>query len=134
MGTNAGASPSLVGPVERVGSIAEVIEKAGLENEMLGQLTPEVVDKLHDQRLFRLLLPLVYGGEEIDLATWFRTMEALAKLDGSTAWCIGQINGCASISSAVEPAVAQKIWGAPRGALSWGPPINARADEVDGGH
>ena len=134
MPTNVRASPSSVGPVERIGSIAAVIEKSGLENEALGQLTPEVVDKLHEQKLFRLLLPRAYGGEEIDLATWFRTMEALAKLDASTAWCIGQINGCAAISSAVEPAVAQRIWGEPRAALSWGPPISARADEVDGGH
>ncbi len=134
MHTNVRASPSSVGPVERIGSIAAVIEKSGLENEVLGQLTPEVVDKLHEQKLFRLLLPRAYGGEEIDLATWFRTMEALAKLDASTAWCIGQINGCAAISSAVEPAVAQKIWGEPRAALSWGPPVTARADEVDGGH
>jgi alkylation response protein AidB-like acyl-CoA dehydrogenase len=134
MRTNVPASPSFDGPVERIGSIAAVIEKSGLENELLGQLTPEVVDKLHEQKLFRLLLPRAYGGEEVDLATWFRTMEALAKLDGSTAWCIGQINGCAAISSAVEPAVAQRIWGEPRAALSWGPPIKARADEVDGGH
>jgi alkylation response protein AidB-like acyl-CoA dehydrogenase len=134
MPTNVRLSESFAGPVERIGSIAPLIEKSAPENEVRGQLTPEVVDKLHEQRLFRLLLPRAYGGEEIDLATWFRTMEALAKLDGSTAWCIGQINGCAAISSAVEPAVAQRIWGEPRSALSWGPPINARADEVDGGH
>jgi indole-3-acetate monooxygenase len=132
--TNASASPSSVGPVERIGRIAAAIEKSGPANEALGQLTPEVVDKLHEQRLFRLLLPRAYGGEEVDLATWFRSMEALAKLDASTAWCIGQINGCAAISSAVEPAVARRIWGEPRAILSWGPPISARADEVDGGH
>jgi indole-3-acetate monooxygenase len=134
MPTRVSASPNAVGPVERIGSIASLIEKSGQENEALGQLTPEVVDKLHEQKLFRLLLPRAYGGEEIDLPTWFRTMEALAKLDASTAWCVGQINGCAAISSAVEPAVAKEIWGEPRAVLSWGPPINARADEVDGGH
>jgi alkylation response protein AidB-like acyl-CoA dehydrogenase len=61
-------------------------------------------------------------------------MEALAKLDASTAWCVGQINGCSGTSSALDPAVARKIWGEPRAALSWGPPVKARADEVDGGH
>jgi alkylation response protein AidB-like acyl-CoA dehydrogenase len=134
MPTSVAPSQSTNGPVERVGTIAAAIEKSGTDNERLGQLTPEVVDKLHEQRLFRLLLPRAYGGEEVDLPTWFRTMEALAKLDASTAWCVGQMNGCAAISSAVEPAVAQKIWGAPRAALSWGPPVNARADEVEGGH
>ena len=61
-------------------------------------------------------------------------MEALAKLDGSTAWCVGQINGCAATAAAAEPAVARAIWGEPRAALSWGPPIKSRADEVAGGH
>jgi alkylation response protein AidB-like acyl-CoA dehydrogenase len=81
-----------------------------------------------------MLLPRAYGGEEVDLGTWFRAMEALAKLDGSTAWCVGQMNGCAATACAVDPAVARDIWGPPRAALSWGPPLKARADEVDGGH
>ena len=128
------SSPSAAGPVERIGRIADVLARSGAANEALGRLTPEVVDKLHEQQLFRMLLPRAYGGGEIDPATWFRAMEALAKLDASTAWCVGQINGCSMSASALEPAVAQKIWGEPRAALSWGPPIKSRADEVDGGH
>jgi alkylation response protein AidB-like acyl-CoA dehydrogenase len=121
-------------PVERVQRIAHIVEEHSAANERLGRLAPQVVDKLHEQRLLRLLLPRVYGGDEIDLPTWFRTMEAMAKHDGSTAWCVGQINGCAMASAALEPAVARKIWGEPRAVLSWGPPIRSRADEVDGGH
>src|SRR5688572_31976479 len=117
------AQASAAGPVERIARIADVIEKSGAVNEALGQLAPEVVDKLHEQRLFRMLLPRAYDGEEVDLATWFRAMEALAKLDASTAWCVGQINGCAATSAAVDPAVARRIWGEPRAALSWGPPL-----------
>ena len=128
------SSPSVEGAVERIGRIADVIASSGAANEALGRLTPEVVDKLHEQRLFRLLLPRAYGGDEVDPATWFRAMEALAKLDGSTAWCVGQINGCAMSASALEPAVARKIWGEPRAALSWGPPIKSRADAEEGGH
>jgi indole-3-acetate monooxygenase len=47
---------------------------------------------------------------------------------------MGQINGCAMASAVLEPATARKIWGEPRSALSWGPPVQSRADEVDGGH
>jgi alkylation response protein AidB-like acyl-CoA dehydrogenase len=130
----AASSQSANGPVERIGRISDVIARSGAANEELGRLTPEVVDKLHEQRLFRMLLPRAYGGEEVGLVTWFRAMEALAKLDGSTAWCVGQINGCAASSSALEPAVARKIWSEPHSALSWGPPNKSRADEVDGGH
>ena len=127
-------SPSVDSPLERIGRIANVIAGSGAANEALGRLTPEVLDKLHEQRLLRLLLPKAYGGDELDLVTWFRAMEALAKLDGSTAWCVGQINGCAATASALEPAVSRKIWGEPRAALSWGPPIRSRAEETDGGH
>src|SRR5262249_32069803 len=30
--------------------------------------------------------------------------------------------------------IARKIWGEPRAAVSWGPPVRARADAVEGGH
>jgi indole-3-acetate monooxygenase len=128
------APASSTSPVDRIGRIADVVRASGTENEALGRLAPQLVDKLHEQRLFCMLLPRAYGGEEVDLVTWFRAMEALAKLDASTAWCVGQINGCSATASAVEPAVAQTIWGGPRAALSWGPPVTSRADEVDGGH
>jgi indole-3-acetate monooxygenase len=127
-------SAKSAGPVERIGRIAEFIEEAGAANEKLGQLVPDVVEKLHEQRLFRLLLPRVYGGEQIDPVTWFHAMEALAKRDASTAWCVGQINGCALASSALAPEVANAMWGAPRAVLSWGPPAKTRADRVEGGH
>ena len=128
------AQAGAAGPVERIARIAEIIERSGAANEALGRLTPEVVDKLHEARLFRMLLPRAYDGDEVDLGTWFRAMEALGKLDGSTAWCVGQINGCAASSSALDPPVARAIWSDPRAVLSWGPPNASRADEVDGGH
>jgi alkylation response protein AidB-like acyl-CoA dehydrogenase len=129
------AARDLADPLERIARIAPLVEAAGDRNEALGRLVPEVVDALHAQRLFRLLLPRVYGGEEIDLVTWFRTLEALGKLDASTAWCVGQINGCAATASAVSAAVAHTIWDDPRAALSWGPPVKARAiQQPDGVH
>src|SRR3954466_14545221 len=83
--------PHSAGPVERIARIATLIESASGRSETQGGLVPEIVDALHEQRLFRMLLPRAYGGEEIDLVTWFRALEALGKLDASTAWCVGQI-------------------------------------------
>ena len=111
MARNAGSEPAdQDGPVARIARIASVVESAAAGNERIGRLQPEVVEALHGQRLFRMLLPKVYGGEEVDLATWFNAMEVLARLDGSTAWCVGQINGCAATAAAMEPDVARKIW------------------------
>jgi alkylation response protein AidB-like acyl-CoA dehydrogenase len=127
-------SPDSAGPVERIRRIAGVIEASAAAGEALGRLVPDVVDNLHDQRLFRLLLPRAYGGEEIDPITWFRAMETLARFDASTAWCVGQINGCALAASALAPDIARRIWGEPRAALSWGPPRSSRADDIGGRH
>ncbi len=127
-------SPSADALLARIARIAPVLERSGAANEALGRLTPEVVDHLHQARLFRLLLPRAYDGDEVDLPSWFCAMEALAKLDASTAWCVGQINGCAATACALAPAVARTIWGDRRAALSWGPPVTARADAVAGGH
>lgn len=126
--------PSPANPVERVGRIAGIVAANAVANEKLGRLVPEVEEALHEQGLLSLLRPRIYGGEEIDLGAWFRTMEAMARLDASTAWCMGQINGCAMVSAVLEPEVARQVWSGPRSALSWGPPVRSRADEVDGGH
>ena len=77
------ASPDTAGPVERIGRIARLIESSGDRNEALGQLAPEAVDALHGQRIFFV-------------CCWRRTVEALGKLDASSAWCVGQINGCSA--------------------------------------
>ena len=121
-------------PLERIAGIAKLIEASGDRNEALGTLAPEVVEALHEQQLFRMLLPRAYGGDETDMVTWFRALEALGRLDASTAWCVGQINGCAATASALAPEVVREIWSGPRGALGWGPPMKARADEIEGGH
>ncbi|MBO0741736.1 MAG: hypothetical protein J2P51_09945, partial [Hyphomicrobiaceae bacterium] len=54
-------SPSAESPLERIGRIADVIARSAAASEALGRLRPEVLDNLHEQRLFRLLLPKVYG-------------------------------------------------------------------------
>src|SRR5262249_42791952 len=127
-GINAGATETSSSPVERVARIADIIARCTAENGALGKLSRQVVGNLHEQRLYRMLRPRAYGGDEVDLVPWFQAMEALAKLDASTAWCVGQINGCAATASALDPAVAQKIWGEARSAFTWGPPVKARAE------
>src|SRR5262249_25938804 len=83
---------------------------------------------------FRMLLPRAYGGGGGGLVTWFRAVEGLAKLDGSTPWWGGQINGCAAPSGALGPAGGGQSLGGARPARRWGPPNKSRADEIDGGH
>ena len=132
--TDVGAR-ALPPPAERVAAIAALLTECGAKNEALGRLVPEVVDALHGQALYRMLLPNAYGGQEVSPLEFFQAMVALAACDASTAWCIGQQNGCAMAAAYMEPASARRIWSDdPRAALAWGPPLSSDAVAVEGGH
>ena len=107
---------------EDVARIAPVIAAAADEAERARRLPPALLDALHGAALFRLLLPRRFGGAETPLPRYMAVVEAVAKVDGSAAWCLGQGNGCAMAAGSVDPAVAEEIWGAdPRAVLAWGP-------------
>ena len=120
---------------ERVNTIADIIEGAAAEAEATRRLPAPLLAALHRAELFRLLLPRAYGGAEVDVLEFFQTIEAVAKRDASTAWCLCQANGCAMAAAYLEPAVAQRIWGDdPTAVLAWGPGAKSRALMVDGGY
>jgi len=119
---------------DHVESIAHIIEGAAAEAEETRRLPAPLLAALHEAKLFRLLLPAAYGGGEVDVLTFFRTIEAVAKRDASTAWCLCQANGCAMAAAYLEPTVAQQIWGDdPSAVLAWGPGAKSRAVMVDDG-
>ena len=106
----------------RVDRVAPVILENAERIEQERRLPPEVLSALHEESLFRLLLPRAYQGEEVNPQTFFQVMAALSALDASTAWCIGQGNGCAMTAAYLDPPVAREIWGDdPQGVLAWGP-------------
>ncbi len=114
----------------RVEGLAPLILDSAAEGDRRCELPEALLDGLHEARLFRLLLPRAYGGAELSPPEFFRVIEAVAKLDGSTAWCLCQANGCAMAAAYLEPEVANEIWGDdPRGVVAWGPgPATARLD------
>lgn len=108
--------------VSRVARVASAILDAAERIEHERRLPPDLLSALHGEKLFRLLLPKTYGGEEVDPPTFFETIMAAAACDGSTAWCLCQANGCAMTAAYLEPTVAREIWGDdPEGVLAWGP-------------
>lgn len=119
--------------LERVRDIAATIADAAAEAERDRRLPDHLMAALHDAGLFRLLLPAPCGGAEMDPPALFEVMEAVAKLDASTAWCLGQANGCAMSAAYLEPAVADEIWGRdPAAVLAWGPGKAQAVCEGDG--
>lgn len=121
-------------PAARVAAIAPVIDAHADALERDRRMPQPLLDALHEQRLYRMLLPKPYGGEETDPLAFMAAIEALARHDASVAWCICQGNGCAMTAAYVPAETAQTIWGRDaRGVVAWGPG-RAETVEVDGGY
>lgn len=119
--------------LDRIEDMSAMIEAASPKIEEDRRLPPDLLAALHDAKLFRLLLPRGYGGLEISPPEFFQVTSALAQRDASTAWCIGQANGCSMAAAYVDPAVADEIWGQdPHAVLAWGPGKGQAVVEGDG--
>ncbi len=98
------------------------------------ELPREVVDAMHANRMFRLLIPRSVGGAELDPATYVQVVEAIASGDASTAWCMNQGSGCSMSAAYLASHVAKRVFGDPRDVLAWGQARGrAHAEKVDGG-
>src|SRR5712672_2754706 len=121
--------------VARAEAVRAAVGAASDEIESTRRLPAALLDKLHEARLFRLLLPRSSDGIETDPVTFFRVIETLARADASTAWCLSQAGGCAMSAAYLDLPVAHAIFGSdPRAVLAWGPGPRVKAIESDGGY
>ncbi len=88
-------------------------------------LPADLLAKLHQARLFHMLVPKSVGGEEVDVLTFFAAVEAVASGDASVGWCVGQAGGVSTVAAYLDPAIAREIFGGHDSVVAWGP--NARA-------
>jgi alkylation response protein AidB-like acyl-CoA dehydrogenase len=124
--------------VHAAGALAPAIQAAADDIEAQRQLPAELVDALYAAGLFTMLLPRSLGGAELDLPTFVRAIEQLARADGSVAWCVGQANGLCNYMAYAEPATARALFGhGQRTILANGPGEGNRpgcAVECNGGY
>ena len=97
--------------VERARELGAELEAAAEEIEQRRELPEPIVEALVERSLFRLLLPRSLGGAELPPAAYVQVIEEVAKHDASTAWCLGQANGCTMTAALLDPEVAQEIFG-----------------------
>ncbi len=119
--------------VARARALIPLLEKAAPRIEAACALPPDVLDAMHDARMFRLLIPRVYDGEELDPSVYVQCVEAIAMGDASVAWCMNQGSGCSMSAAYMAPEVSREVWGGPRDVLAWGQGPGARAERVAGG-
>ena len=120
--------------LQRARQLGPELDAAAEEIERRRELPEPIVETLVEGGFFRLLLPRALGGAELPPTAYVRVIEEVAKHDASTAWCLGQANGCTMTAALLDPKVAQEIFGGRRGIVAWGPPGPAQARAVEGGY
>src|ERR1700733_16068083 len=127
---------TIVDCVANARALTPVIAAAAPRIEAERELPADLVEALHDARLFRMLVPRSLGGEEISPIAFMAAIEEIAKADASTAWCIAQTSVCSTVARSLKREIAEEIFQKnPRGVLAWGPThTGAKAAAEQGGY
>ena len=121
--------------IERARGLIPLIKAAAGRVERDRAIPPDVLEAMHEARLFRMLIPRSIGGEEVEPSTYFHVMEAIAMADASVGWCLGQNTGVTMSAAYLAPEVARELFGDPRAAVATGAPSSAaKAVVTDGGY
>lgn len=120
-------------PIARARALVPLLRSAAARIDAACELPADVLDAMHEARMFRLLIPRAYGGAELDPVTYVQCVEQIASGDASAAWCMNQGSGCSMSAAYMTPEVAREVWGGPRDVLAWGQGPGAKAVRVEGG-
>jgi alkylation response protein AidB-like acyl-CoA dehydrogenase len=121
--------------LERALQLAPGIRAAQCEIEKQQALPADLAARLASDGMFRLILPVSFGGSGLSLPQFVRVVEVIAEADGSTGWCVAQAAVFASVADLLHPETAAEIWGENRDAVvATGVPFGAEARAVDGGY
>src|SRR5207237_199460 len=94
----------------RIQEIAPALAAAVEEIDRRRELPEAIVEALIARGLFRLLLPHSLDGAELLPAQYIPIIEAVAKVDASTAWCLNQNSGCSMTAALLAPEIAREIF------------------------
>jgi alkylation response protein AidB-like acyl-CoA dehydrogenase len=119
--------------IDRARKLAPLLAAAAPRIDEARELPPDVLDAMHAEGMFRLLVPRSIGGAELDPATYVQCVEAIAGGDASVAWCMNQGSGCSMSAGYLAPGVAREVFGCERDVLAWGMGPGAKAIRVEGG-
>ena len=97
--------------VARARALIPFLREQAPKCEALRRLTPEVLDAIHANGLFRYLQPKVWGGMELPFVSHFDIPEMLARGDISTAWVVVNLAGHHRSMTWWEPAAQKEVWG-----------------------
>jgi alkylation response protein AidB-like acyl-CoA dehydrogenase len=107
----AGESADLDRFLSTIRTLEPLIRAHADENEKQRRLSLPVVTALAEAGIFRMYTPRTLGGFEVEPITFFRVVEALARLDGSTGWCVFIAGGNPLLGAYLADQAAAEVFG-----------------------
>src|SRR5580693_8559484 len=97
---------------ERVRALRSVIETHRDEAQALHHLPDPVARAFVEANVYRLLMPVEYGGENIDPLSYYDLVEEVASYDGSAGWNFSIGSSTPLIFGDLSPSRLRTIFGA----------------------
>jgi alkylation response protein AidB-like acyl-CoA dehydrogenase len=121
--------------LESAVALAPEIRALAEQIEQERALPEPLVDRLAEAGLFKMTVPGVLGGSEVDPTTVVRVIEELSRTDGSTGWCVTVANQLGLLGGYLPEGVAHEVFSRGLRAYVAGVVRSAgRALAVDGGY
>ena len=120
--------------IARARALGETIRAHADAIERDRRLPDALMDRLHEARLARMLLPRSVGGDEIAPGVYLDTLIELSRHDGSVGWNIFVANSSALLAAFLPLDAAREIYARPDALMAWGPPNSHKARSVEGGY
>lgn len=121
-------------PVSQARALGPAIAAAADELERTQTIPESLLNRIHDARLPRMLLPRSVDGDEVAPWTYLFAIEEISRHDASTGWNMFVANSSALIAPFLSLETAREVFASPRAWVSWGPPNEHVAQAVPGGY
>ncbi|WP_054949364.1 acyl-CoA dehydrogenase family protein [Numidum massiliense] len=114
--------------------IVTEIREQSLKMEQAGVLTPQVLDFIYEQGLFKLFVPRELGGKMTALPKALQIFEEAAWIDGSFGWLVNIGSGGGYFTSWMLPSVSQKLFQEKQAVIAGSGYPSGTAKKVAGGY
>ena len=101
------------GVVEKAEALVPILRTRADEIEELRHLPADLSRQFARAGFYRLCVPETYGGLEAPPDVTMRSIETLARGDGSAAWCVFIGGTSGTVLASLEPSAAREIFASP---------------------
>jgi alkylation response protein AidB-like acyl-CoA dehydrogenase len=120
--------------IEATRALAPLIADCAPEMVAARRLPLRLVEELRKLGAFRMAVPKIYGGLELDPMTQVRVVEELSRMDGSVGWCAMISTAGSFMGAFLAPEVAQRLCGHKDFSIAGQAIPTGRADVAEGGY